>query len=360
MRVGRTYEYERQSNDAGNLAIFALIVFFGTLFTGYKTCSTFSAYNDVGSSLRNLVLHHTGNDNQFNHQHNGHIVHVNIPQHELVFERNAHDSYLNVDVPGVVSLSRNVEYCQWMEHVHESTQKTSYGTEYVSRTYWYTKGWMSHQISSLFFDQPAAHHNPQRNPVSGGIVDRIGVSSKKGFKVSGYLMDNLEGSSYVVSFPPKKMKGFKYSPAYANEKFFYTGDNGWFLSKYQPSKAETAMKMALQYAEGTLFDFQLGDLLSVCDAGDVRVRLHGKYVTKGLSIIAMQQSDGSLVPFKTRSGRNLFIIQHGQLSAETMKNNEVDGLFWSFVRYIIAFFVCCLLLVGSCCALSEQDKKKTH
>jgi hypothetical protein len=32
------------------------------------------------------------------------------------------------------------------------------------RTYHYVKGWHGHRINSLLFDQPAAHHNPQRDP----------------------------------------------------------------------------------------------------------------------------------------------------------------------------------------------------
>ncbi len=32
------------------------------------------------------------------------------------------------------------------------------------RTYHYAKGWHGHRINSLLFDQPAAHHNPQRDP----------------------------------------------------------------------------------------------------------------------------------------------------------------------------------------------------
>ncbi len=32
------------------------------------------------------------------------------------------------------------------------------------RTYHYIKGWHTHRINSLLFDQPGAHHNPQRDP----------------------------------------------------------------------------------------------------------------------------------------------------------------------------------------------------
>lgn len=45
-------------------------------------------------------------------------------------------------------------------------------------TYVYTIGWRNHRIVSLFYDQPAAHHNPQRDPFPAGteIVDggRVG------------------------------------------------------------------------------------------------------------------------------------------------------------------------------------------
>jgi len=170
-------------------------------------------------------------------------------------------------------------------------------------------------------------------------VDTVGLSTTNGFSVSAQNMQRLKESPSIVSFRPERLRNFVESPASKNDKFFYTGNNGWFLSKYEPSVAETAMKMAFQYVEGTLLDFQLGDLFSVCDAGDIRVRLQGQVLGDGLSIIAEQRNDGSLVPFKSLSGRDIMLVRSGQVDARTMIDDIISDKFWNCVWYIIGLLV---------------------
>jgi len=299
MRVGRTYVYDRDTRYGGNkFLLFAILtavcgaVGVWTLVSGVKS---FGAYRDVKASLGALVMYPSnpglGYGSVFDANHIGDVVHVNIPQSDLSFQHNVFDPAFNIYVPGAVTLNRRVEFCQWHEHVSERTEKNGEHSERVVRTYYYTKGWSSHLTSSLFFDQPAAHHNPQRNPVPSGQVDITGVASSKGFSIPATYMKYLKGQSSVIEFRPESLQGFLTSPARLNDNFFYTGNNGWFLSKYQPSTAEKAMKMAFQYVEGTLFDFQLGDLFSVCDAGDVRVSFEGKVLRDGVSVIALQNAE---------------------------------------------------------------------
>jgi len=345
MRIGRTYVYERDSrkNNMATFGILSLIATGVAIFTGYKSVTLFSKYRDVSASLSSLIVHGTGYDGSFNPANTGDVVHVNLKQNELIFERPAYDPFMNVYVPNAVTLDRDVEYCQWQEHVHERTEKTGEHTERVTRTYTYTKGWRSHLINSLFFDQPAAHHNPQRNPVSSASVDYVGVSSVKGFSIPAYSMQNLRGPSSVISFGPQGLEGTKNSPGLENN-FYYTGSDGWFLSKYDPSTSERLMKAAFQYAEGTLFDFQLGDLFSTCDAGDIRLRLEGKVLTNGISAIAEQASDGTLIPFKTLSGRDIMLLESGQVSAKEMIDNELSSQFWTLFWFCLGFVVCAVLL----------------
>jgi len=337
MRVGRTYVYERSinKNRTTTYTILAVLAGLGCAYTGYKSFTSLSQYRDVSSSLKSLIVHPSGYGYNYDPANNGDVIHVNIPQKDLIFERSVHDPFLNVDVPGAVTLNRQVEYCQWAEHVHERTEKVGQDRERVIRTYSYTKTWRPYLINSLFFDQPAAHHNPQRNPVSSALVDQVGISSTTGFSIAAPYMDSLREGESIISFRPEKLQGFVSSPAYNNEKFFYTGNNGYFLSKYNPSTAETAMKIAFQYLEGSLLDFQLGDLFSVCDAGDVRVQLRGKVLNNGISVIAQQNNDGSLVPFQTLSGRDLIILRPGQLSAKRMIDDEISHHFQVLLLFVL-------------------------
>jgi len=258
-------------------------------------------------------------------------------------------------------LSRHVEYCQWQEHVHEHTVKTGENKERVTRTYTYTKGWTSHPINSLFFDQPAAHHNPQRMPVQAGQVDVTGLRSSSGFSVPAPFVTKMKGRTSIITFRPESLQGFLNSPARLNDKFFYTGNNGWFLSKYEPSTAERYMKMAFEYVEGTLLDFQLGDLFSVCDAGDVRVSLQGQVLQNGFSAIALQNSDGSLTPFKTLSGRNLMLLQEGQIDAKEMIDREIGDRFRTLIWFVIGAFVSVgLCVLFSRLAIKEHNKPQVE
>jgi len=313
------------------------------VWTTVSSIKHFSAYRDVGASLESLIITQSapglGYGSEFNPQNTGRVVHVNIPQSDLLFDHYVYDPVFGVYGTNAVTLNRRVEYCQWQEHVHETTQKTGEDKERVTRTYTYVKGWHPTLINSLFFDQPAAHHNPQRQPVSAGQVDVSGVSSRRGLKIPSVHMNKLKAPYTTFEYNRDTLQGFVTSPAYTNEQFFYTGNNGWFLSKYEPSAAETAMKAAAQYLEGTLFDFQLGDLFSVCDAGDVRVSLQGQVINDGVSVIALQNSDGTLSPFKSLSGRDIMLLEEGQHTAEEMKEREISDRFKSLVLFIIGAIV---------------------
>jgi len=360
MRIGRTYTYTRSSDQArGNrlmiFVILAVVCGCGDLYLAYRGMNLFRKYRDVSASLDALIIHPYGYGNGYNPMNNGNVVHVSIPQNEIIFERPAHDPYFNVYVPNAITLERNVEYCQWQEHVHESTHKNNDGSETVERTYYYTKNWRSYLVNSLFFNQPAAHHNPQRNPVSSGFVDRVGISSLSGFKVSGDFMKRLKEKTSIFTFRQDSLAGFVSSPAVVNDKFFYTGSNGWFLSKYDPSFAEQALKYTAQYLEGSLLDFQLGDLFSVCDAGDIRVQIQGQVLTNGVSVIGQQNSDGSITPFKSLKGKDLILIQSGQVGPEQMKEREIGDRFSKFIWNIVGF-----VIVGALCALFVYLSKEAY
>ena len=84
------------------------------------------------------------------------------------------DPSMNIHIPHSLQLTRNTEYCQWEEIRGESCQTcTRTINENETETYDcncietfdYIKGWKNYRINSLFFDQPAKHHNPQRDPM---------------------------------------------------------------------------------------------------------------------------------------------------------------------------------------------------
>jgi len=364
MRVGRTYVYNRDTRGKSMTAFVVLAAISGAVgvWTSISSFKHFRTYRDVSASLGSLVITPStpgiGYGSVFDIGNTGHVVHVNIPQSDILFDHYVYDPFFGVYGPNALTLNRRVEYCQWQEHVHERTEKTGEHTERVVRTYTYTKGWHSHTINSFFFNQPAAHFNPQRQPVTSGQVDISGVSSRSGFRIPTTYMGYLKAETRTFSYDRQSLQGFVSSPAYTNENFFYTG-NGWFLSKYEPSRAEQAMKMSAQYLEGTLFDFQLGDLFSVCDAGDVRVSFDGKVVNNGVSAIALQNSDGTLSPFKTLSGKDIMMVQEGQVTAEEMMERELSDRFWSLVWFVFGAVVS-VGLTALFIHLTMKEKERTE
>eukprot|EP00804_Cyclotella_cryptica_P017655 CCRYP_017141-RB/>CCRYP_017141-RB protein AED:0.21 eAED:0.21 QI:0/-1/0/1/-1/0/1/0/309 len=59
--------------------------------------------------------------------------------------------------------------------------------------------------------------------------------------------------------------------AATRDNFVYVGQGGYFFSPYEnPSMTQRLFNYFVQYMEGSLFDWQLGDLMPSCTAGDIR------------------------------------------------------------------------------------------
>ena len=249
------------------------------------------------------------------------------------------DIEMSVSLPGALVLRRNCEYCQWQEVQSQrcntctrtvtakdgSSKEESYQCDCV-REYNYIKSWRSYRINSLLFDQPGAHHNPQRDPMpSRTFVDedtmlsfsssRSGMdeeedtmldssSDSNNFRASldpAMLSSGVRGWPYrQVEFtrdgippPPSFFSRFfsfftgptnaRYEPlrllqdtsqsiAATEHNFVYVGQGGYFFSPYESSTASRLFNYFAQYLEGSLFDWQVGDLMPSCTAGDVRFR----------------------------------------------------------------------------------------
>lgn len=69
------------------------------------------------------------------------------------------------------------------------------------------------------------------------------------------------------------LRGTPYSNAALSDNFVYVGQGGYFFSPYQgASMYGKLFNYFVQYLEGSLFDWQVGDLMPSCTAGDLRFR----------------------------------------------------------------------------------------
>eukprot|EP00756_Hemistasia_phaeocysticola_P035622 Hpha_TRINITY_DN16596_c4_g8::TRINITY_DN16596_c4_g8_i1::g.136153::m.136153 len=289
-----------------------------------------------GVDGKEISMSPTANEKYFRKELGG-LVHV--PGSEL--EGNVVDGEFGLNLPGL-RLGRHTEYCQWMEHSHtrcercpdgqDSEGKTKYKDCNCVRQYSYTKGWRSHRINSLLFDQPGAHFNPQRDPfpsrtfTSGDakmvpsnlhlpsqILDGsrlLATSRPIGFAPHGIRPPPSFGEKFANYFfgwqdttlygDTSELNDLPRSPA-GMENFRYVG-RGYFFSPYEASAMGTFAKIFVEFMEGSLLDWQVGDLLPSCTAGDIRTSYR---VTAPNEISAagelVQGRDGSLalIPHKT-------------------------------------------------------------
>jgi Transmembrane protein 43 len=119
-----------------------------------------------------------------------------------------------------------------------------------------------------------------------------------------------------VYYAPELLDGwFTQSAAHLEHGFVYL-PSGYFFSAYEASVAEQSARWALQYLEGSLFDYQVGDLFSQCNAGDIRIRFHS--VTPGVdgvSVIArLADSAGTLDPIPTQTNYPVSLVYEGEWS----------------------------------------------
>lgn len=70
--------------------------------------------------------------------------------------------------------------------------------------------------------------------------------------------------------PLQSLKDARNSPAAINDNFVYVGQGGYFFSAHESATSSKLFNYFAQYLEGSLFDWQIGDLMPSCTAGDIR------------------------------------------------------------------------------------------
>jgi hypothetical protein len=84
---------------------------------------------------------------------------------------------------------------------------------YAQTQYYYIKGWTSSRTNSLLFDQPGAHHNPQRDPFPSEQWTAQDASAS-GFHLSPTLLATLRGTWHPLKWSygavPMPLTWFEY------------------------------------------------------------------------------------------------------------------------------------------------------
>jgi hypothetical protein len=278
-------------------------------------------------------------------------------------------------------LDRKTEFCQWQEIKTETCKSCSRvimkDGERVTEHYDcdctiqfdYQKDWNPFLINSFFFDQPAAHYNPQRNPLPSEIFlshNVTGVTGNLSIHLSSKMFDKrirenrarpVKWTKHGIPKPPSFL--FRWIPdqsryedvSQLNKRdvrlleygFVYVG-NGYFFSPYEPSSIEKLFKLFGEYIEGTLFDWQLADVMPNCKAGDIRISytIQDPNIISFLGYIEEIRKESSFVsvkPFETKSGNHMGFVYAGVVSPQKMISQE------EWCSFVKAFLFRSLFLV---------------
>lgn len=315
------------------------------------------------------------------------------------------DRDMDVSIPGALALRRRTEYCQWQEIRREEcetctrdvrasdggTKQESYRCNCITR-YDYVKTWRGRRINSFAFDQPAAHHNPQRDPMPSltipaeeavlraeshshhhhhGDDEKPAVAALAPSMLSNAVRGARwrtvnfvpRGTPPVPSFwtrwmpdrtryePTDALRNTLTSPAAARDNFVYVGQGGYFFSPYRAEMASDMFKYFMQYMEGSLFDWQIGDVMPSCTAGDVRFRYEVQDPAEisvlgevaSLSKSAAVSSEGVkedvalLEPKVAQNGRTVGLVHAGTVSPPAMIAAEDSDSRWmaAFPRLLL-------------------------
>jgi len=288
----------------------------------------------------------------------GSEVHANVVDHDF-----------GINLPGL-RLQRHTEYCQWQEHHHDECDKCPDGedeqgkTKYrdcnCRRTFTYTKTWRTHRINSLLFDQPGAHHNPQRDPFPSWTVNSGDAKTvPSDIHLPAEMLDGnrLLGATRYLDFAPNgirpapgmferiatryfgyhdttlyadmsELKDLQYSPA-GRENFRFVG-RGYFFSPYEVSHLEQLTKTFVQFMEGSLLSWQIGDIMPSCTAGDLR-SYYSVLAPTQVSVVGQLVEGGgmfskhlSLIPYKTpNSDWAVGMVHEGNSGFAAMKEADI-------------------------------------
>jgi len=189
-----------------------------------------------------------------------------------------------------LKLKRIVEVYQWEENSKSNTKEKLGGGTETTTTYTYGQDWSDNMIDSLNFKEAETHINPKT----------------KSFENKEWLATNVSVGAYEI-------------PEYLLIA----------LSGYQPFTLTSDMLTSLPYATqgkvqltGNMLYYQTNNS-SMPQIGDTRIRYEIITLQK-VSVIA-KQSEMTLVPYMTKNGRSISLIQTGEHTAQEMFEGAVSG-----------------------------------
>mmetsp|Transcript_32587 Transcript_32587/g.79067 ORF Transcript_32587/g.79067 Transcript_32587/m.79067 type:complete len:438 (+) Transcript_32587:112-1425(+) len=209
----------------------------------------------------------------------------------------------------IIKLKRSVEMYQWDEEA------------ITSDTFEYTKAWEDELIDSSEFEEPQTYSNPTFFPFDSNVVS--------------YNADQTKLGNYILS-----------ADILDQMNWFQDYDGTLSIDTVTDESTKNSLRIYTSDTNNNKQYFTTGDPNSPT-VGDARVSFQ-EIPEQVISVVAMQSSNGSLVPFETTtstaSGNNsILLVQPGWHSAkQMMKQAHADATSWKGWLRILAF----LLILG--------------
>jgi len=189
-----------------------------------------------------------------------------------------------------LKLKRIVEVYQWEENSKSQTKEKLGGGTETTTTYTYSQDWFDRIIDSSDFQEAETHINPKT----------------KSYENKEWLAANVSVGAYEI--PEDLLTA---------------------LSGYQPFAITSDMLATLPYATqenveltGNMLYFQASNS-GIPQIGNTRI--HYEIISPQVVSVIAKQSSSTLIPYVTKNGRMISMIQTGEHSASEMFEGALSG-----------------------------------
>lgn len=275
--------------------LFGIVLFIGSMFLLFwnegRTIKTLRSLEEGQKIVVSVKSDNIDNANE------GKLIHLSGM---ATTEETLTDDIFNISV-NAIKLQRKVKMYQWVEKEHSSTKKKMGGGEETTTTYNYNKEWADTIVSSSNFKHPEGHANPDSMPYLSEekAAQRVTLGA---FTLSSVFI------SKICSFEPVPVS--------------------------KQNEVES-----FQVFAGGLFR---GKNSQQPEIGDIKITFS---VVKPATVsIIGQQSNGVLDSYLAKSGKQIDLLQMGNMGAEAMfeaAKQENTLICWG-LRFL-GFF---LMLIG--------------
>ncbi len=256
-----------------------------------------------------------------------------------------------------ISLTRRVEYYQWVEHAEEKKEDKLGGKEVTTTTYTYSKNWVSRPIESAQFKDPAYQN---KNMVLTTIEDAQQYAENVtwgAYKLNESLIHSISSRENLdLAIAEDLLKQYDNNTKAAYERFYG--------AKNKPAEqpAETAAvsdsakavndsinnaianaqnKKDLEYVHQAGNVLYFGRVPGSPEVGDVRVTFE-KVVPAKVTVMAVVDGD-SFKPFKAKNGKRFQTLVMGKKSGDEIIEAEKEANnMWTWALRIFGV----LLVIG--------------